>query len=236
MKPAAGRSDDEVVSGGEPAVLRNVRDFDGYVVWADAACHTLLGWSFEELSSVPYWELLHHEDQHRTVERVQLELLSGPGALCGLEARMLGRDGRYRWVRWDSRSLPHELVYSVGVELSNRAPTEPGSTVAAGSWDWDVAANTVAWSDGMFEIHGLQSGRTWSLEAAVELQHPDDQAPIMQALHWSLASGEPYVADHRVVRPGGDIRWLHSAGRVLVNGNGDPTRLRGITQDITDRA
>ena len=67
-------------------------------------CRSVLGWSVEELSSVPYWEFLHRDDQHPTVERTQQMLLSGPMRIVDLEVRMLCRDGTYRCTRWNSRS------------------------------------------------------------------------------------------------------------------------------------
>jgi PAS domain-containing protein len=87
----------------------------------------------------------------------------------------------------------------------------------------------------MFDIYGLTPGPPCSLETAVARIHVYDQAAVIQALHWSLASQEPYVADHRIVHPSGDIRWLHSAGRVIIDDHGDPERIRGITLDVTAR-
>jgi PAS domain-containing protein len=102
------------------------------------------------------------------VEDSQRMLLTGPGSLIGREVRMLSRDGTYRRVRWNARSVPQqERVYSVGVDIT-------------------------------------------------------DSEPI-------------YVADHRIVHPSDDIRWLHSARRVIIGDNGDPERMRGITQDVTAR-
>lgn len=217
-------------------VMRSVRDFDGYVVSASPSYCAMLGWSIKEMSSVPYWELLHPDDQHRTVERSQRMLLSGPGSIFDLEVRMLHRDGTYRWACWTVRSDPREeRVYSVGVEITDREPIETEKRVLVGFWDWHIPTNTVIWSDGMFEIYRLAPGPTCSLEEAVARLHVDDQLPVMRAIRWSLASEEPYVADHRIVHPNGDIRWIHSAGRVITGENGDPERMRGITQDVTSR-
>ena len=45
--------------------MRSVRDFEGYVVSASPSYCAMLGWSIKEMSSAPYWELLHPDDQHR---------------------------------------------------------------------------------------------------------------------------------------------------------------------------
>jgi PAS domain S-box-containing protein len=79
--------------------MTSVWDFDGYTVSINPIYQAVLGWSVEELSSVPYWELLHHDDQDRSVEARQRMLLSGPGRLRGHRIRMLRRDGTYRCIR-----------------------------------------------------------------------------------------------------------------------------------------
>lgn len=215
-------------------VVRTVRDFDGYVVSANPAYHAVLGWLIEELSSVPYWELLHPDDQDHTVEESQQGLLAGPGSLFDREVRMLSRDGTYRRVRWNAQSVPQqELVYSVGVDITGPEPIKTAKRVPVGSWDWHIPSDTTIWSEGMFEIYGLAPGPPCILETAVARIHVDDQAAVTRAIHRSLATDEPYITDHRIVRPSGDIRWLHSAGRVIKGDNGHPERMRGITQAIT---
>jgi len=59
---------DLVQSRSPSSVLTCVRDFDGYTVSINPAYQAVLAWSVEELSSVPYWELLHPDDQDRSVE------------------------------------------------------------------------------------------------------------------------------------------------------------------------
>lgn len=221
---------------GRLLVMRSVRDFDGYVVSANPAYQTVLGWSIEELSSVPYWELLHPDDQDHTVEDSEHVLLTGPGSLFGREIRMLSRGGTYRRVCWNARSAPQqERVYSVGVDITDSEPIETGKRALVGSWDWHIPTNTATWSEGMCDIYGFAPGPPCSQEAAIARIHVDDQAAVTRAIHRSLTSGDPYVADHRIVRPSGDICWLHSAGRVIIGDNGDPEWMRGITQDVTAR-
>ncbi|WP_214367449.1 PAS domain-containing protein [Pseudonocardia sp. H11422] len=86
-------------------VMEGVGDFDGYLVSVNPAFHAVLGWSVEELTSVPYWELLHPDDQHHSVEFVQEMLISGPGTPSDRQVRMLCRDGSYRWTRWSVSSV-----------------------------------------------------------------------------------------------------------------------------------
>jgi PAS domain S-box-containing protein len=216
-------------------VMEGVGDFDGYFVSVNPAFHRVLGWSVEELTSVPYWELLHPEDQHRSVEFVQEMLISGPGTLSDGQVRMLGRDGCYRWTRWSVSSVRQaERWYARGVDISTRVPVETGRRVRVGSWDWHVRTNTATWSDGMCEIYGLAPGPALSLETALARIHSDDRAVVERVVRAAVESTEPYVADHRIVHPRDGVRWLHSAGRVIAGDDGRPERIRGLTWDVTE--
>lgn len=227
---------DLVQSRSPSAVLTCVRDFDGYTVSINPAYQAVLGWSVEELSSVPYWELLHPDDQDRSVEVRQWMLLSGPGCVFGHKVRMLCGDGTYRCTQWDIRSnLEEQRMYLVGMDITDREPLVTDKRVLVGSWDWHIPANTATWSDGMFEIYGLPPGETGNLETALQRLYVDDQTAVERAIRRSLTTAEPYTADHRIVHPDGRICWLHSAGRVFLDKDGDPQRMRGLTWDVTER-
>jgi PAS domain-containing protein len=49
----------------------------------------------------------------------------------------------------------------------------------------------------------------------------------------ALESGEPFDFHERIVRPGGEVRILHSQGEVVHDTDGRPLRLFGVCQDVT---
>jgi PAS domain S-box-containing protein len=241
-EPAAPWSSDlpgppSAPDGPDPvAVLTCVHDFDGYAVAANHTLSSVLGWTAEELSSVPYWEFLHPDEQHPTVERIQQMLLGGPLRIGDLEVRMLCRDGSYRRIRWNSRSsVPTERMYSAGIPVTDRAATGIDDRVLVGSWDWFIRTDIARWSDGMFEIYGIRPGPLFGYATALDHLHPEDRPVVDRIIRRSIESGEPYAADHRIVLPDGTLRWLHSAGRVINGADGAPERMCGITVNITDR-
>ena len=87
----------------------------------------------------------------------------------------------------------------------------------------------------MFEIYGILPGGRCSYGIALSRVYPEDRSIVVRIIRRTVASGEPYLADHRIVLPSGDVRWLHSAGRVISGGDGTAERMRGITMEITDR-
>ena len=223
-------------AGGPLPTICAVRDFDGYTLSIDPGYEAELGWTLDELASVPFWELLHPDDQHRSVEVHQRMLLSGPGRMRGHPVRMLRRDGTYRPTRWDLRSATdEERVYLVAVMDPAPEPSPAEDRVLVGSWDWNLRTDTMTWSERMAGIWGVAPVAPCGVAQALLRVHPGDRAAVARAMRDSITSGDPYVVDHRIVRGDGALRWLHSAGRVFRGTDGDPERLRGLTFDVTGR-
>ncbi|HSK18088.1 MAG TPA: MASE1 domain-containing protein [Longimicrobiales bacterium] len=73
------------------------------------------------------------------------------------------------------------------------------------------------------------------LEQIVGRVHPSDLARVSKTLTWSIKNGGPLDMELRIIEPSGDIRWIHSMGRVVRDESGGPTRLIGLSADITAR-
>ena len=104
-----------------------------------------------------------------------------------------------------------------------------------GSWEWDIARNEVSWTARMHEIFGTDVDEPLSYERYRSLLAPEDRDVIGRHVEEAIATGTSYAVDHRVVRPDGDERFVHSRGRVVVDDDGKPVRICGVTQDVTAR-
>ncbi|HSL70917.1 MAG TPA: ATP-binding protein, partial [Longimicrobiales bacterium] len=103
-----------------------------------------------------------------------------------------------------------------------------------GSWEWDVAANRVTWSDELYRLYGLQPqefGATF--EAYLERVHPDDRERARSVVQAALHTGGQFAFEERIVRPDGSERVLESRGKAFLDGAGQPIRLVGVCRDIT---
>ena len=119
-------------------------------------------------------------------------------------------------------------------ESSARALAEAQALAHVGSWEWDVARDQVWWSDEMYRVYGLEPGQAEvTLGTFLEQVHPDDRERVRGAVDASLRTAQPFELDHRIVRPGGDVRTLHARGRVETDRNGRVTRMAGTGQDVT---
>ncbi len=105
-----------------------------------------------------------------------------------------------------------------------------------GRWELDLATQHLQWSDMVFEIFEVDPGTSVATyEAFLNVIHPDDREKVNQAYTESLANGEPYHIEHRLIMADGRIKWVNEACHTEFDEHGQPVRSVGIVQDITDR-
>lgn len=105
-----------------------------------------------------------------------------------------------------------------------------------GTWEWEIASNSVTWSPGLEAIHGLAAGTfPGTFEAFQRDIHPDDLPRVLDSINLALHGDEDHRTEYRIVLPDGTTRWVEGRGRLLRDQSGDPQRMIGICADITDR-
>jgi hypothetical protein len=105
-----------------------------------------------------------------------------------------------------------------------------------GNWRWDAASGALAWSDEIYRIFGYQPGEfSPSYERFIAALHPDDVARIKQSEHEAFSRGQRHSIDHRIVLPGGEVRWVHEEAIAMLDESGSAVSLAGTVQDITGR-
>jgi PAS domain S-box-containing protein len=104
-----------------------------------------------------------------------------------------------------------------------------------GSFEWNIASNVVTWSDELHRIYGLNPGQFGgTFEAFVERVHREDLELTKDVVFEAFRNPGPFVYDHRVVRPDGTVRTLHTRGDVITDEHGKPIRMAGSCWDVTD--
>ena len=99
--------------------------------------------------------------------------------------------------------------------------------------------STGAWtaSDILREILGVGPEDDLSFERWRDLIHPEDREIVDACFSdKALRKGQQFEVEHRIIRQADRaVRWVHGRGRVERDENGNPVKLRGIIQDITER-
>jgi PAS domain S-box-containing protein len=105
-----------------------------------------------------------------------------------------------------------------------------------GYWVWDLQTNRLIWSDETYRIFGLtpQEGPI-DLDKVREMIHPDDREMVFRTAENAANSGTRADCEHRLFRPNGEMRVVHSLGDLKKDSSGRPHQIFGTTQDITER-
>jgi PAS domain S-box-containing protein len=101
-----------------------------------------------------------------------------------------------------------------------------------GAWEWQLASGQMTWSTDPEALFGFPAGSLGADRRLARALHPEDKPPTERALAAALATGT-YEAEYRAVRPDGSIVWLTDRGQVVVDADGRPERMVGISRDVT---
>ncbi|MFN2453212.1 MAG: PAS domain S-box protein [Pyrinomonadaceae bacterium] len=105
-----------------------------------------------------------------------------------------------------------------------------------GNWEWDIAANKVTWSDEEYRIFGLEPQEfVATYEAYLNCVHPDDRESVADIIGKAMQDKKYPDFDHRIIRPDGEVRVIHASGKITLDESGNPTKMLGTIQDITER-
>jgi PAS domain S-box-containing protein len=102
-----------------------------------------------------------------------------------------------------------------------------------GIWIRDLARNEIWASDKWRKLFGFAPSERLELGAILQRLHPDDREGFRQTVGAAVAGEGRYEAEFRVMLPNGGIRWISSHGRVELDANGQPVRIRGASRDVT---
>jgi PAS domain S-box-containing protein len=175
------------------------------------------------------------------------------GEKLRFETTILRGDGQIRYI--DAAFSPlldsnGAVTHIVGIGLDHTARKHAQEALArsearlaeaqrvahVGSWEWQVATNVVIWSDELYRIYAV-TREEWdgSYEGFLARVHPDDLDHTRAVVTHALQNVTPFIYDHRIIRPDGRIRMLHTRGDVVTDGQGKAERLVGCCWDVTDR-
>ena len=228
-----------------------VRKLDGTVTFWSRGAEALYGWSRDEAIGQVTHALLGTK-LPRPLTEIIAEV-QRQGRWSG-ELVHHSRDGRevvvqsFWLARRDAKGQIAELLES-NVDITERKHAEAeltrissllteGQQIAhVGSFEYMVETKTTVWSEEEFRIYGLdpQGPSPAYEEMLAKCYLPEDAALLNDAFSKALSTGGVYELEHRIIRPGGEIRWVHDRARPHFDAAGKLIRYVGATLDITDR-
>ena len=138
---------------------------------------------------------------------------------------VLRRSGRNRRLAEEASRLNQERFESVAL-----AATEA-------IWDWNLATNTIWWSDGLQKLFGYRpEDVSTKVEWWLERLHPEDKDRVIRAIRRVTDSGgHTWSGYYRFRRKDGSYAAVMDHGYILHDATGKPTRVVGGIRDISER-
>ncbi len=232
-------------------------DSDGIVRYISPSVETILGYKPEEMQNRHPAEFIHPDDLEQKGHLFS-ELLKQPGGTVKIEWRKKHRNGEWTWVEGISRNLLENPAVRAIVthcrdisehvrakallaktkeelERNSRGLREAQAIAKVGSWEGDHLTRETRWSEETFKIFGLQKDEIVpSLEAYMSFVHPDDIRRVNNIVAITKRMHSDCSFQCRITRKDGEERFIYTDCRYELDIDGEPLRLFGIIQDITE--
>jgi len=121
------------------------------------------------------------------------------------------------------------------LKLSERRLAEAQMVAHIGSWERDLRTNQVTWTDELYRLFGLQSHQgKISYQKFLDFVLPQDADRIRTLADETIRERRHFDCDYRIALPDGSVRVLNDRGSVVLDEEGEPIRLVGTAQDVTE--
>lgn len=191
---------------------------------------------------------VHPEDLNRWES--QWQSASGAAQPWELELRLRRADGAYRWFlcraapladasgnvsAWcgtntdiDDRRRAETVLHAIEINYSEFIRAFPGLIVTM-----DMSGRVELFSSEILDYFGKTAKelRSWSTMDAV---HPDDLPRVVDAFAESVATGKPYLIEHRCRRADGAYRWFQVRALAMRDEHDEITGWYVVLTDIDD--
>jgi diguanylate cyclase (GGDEF)-like protein/PAS domain S-box-containing protein len=135
----------------------------------------------------------------------------------------------------EEKLVDHEQLFAQ-VHSSEAAMAEAQRLGKTGSWVHDLKTNIFAMSPEAYRITGVNPANlSPDFDLILARIHPDDQAMVRERAGRSRGGSESPGIEFRMIMDDGEIKYLHSTPRTILDDSGQAVRVIGAVQDITAR-
>ncbi|KAB8319738.1 GAF domain-containing protein [Tolypothrix campylonemoides VB511288] len=187
----------------------------------------------------------HRQDYIALIQRV----FQGESGV--LEFEIVGLKGTRRWLETHAvplRDSEREIIALLAVtrDITERKRTEASlreseqrlklalHTAKLGSWELDLKTGELSSSNEGKANFGLPAEAEFSY-TAYEHIHPGDRAYVQESVQQALEQRKDYEAEYRIIWSDDSVHWVLARGTGIYDADGNPTRMIGVTLDITER-
>lgn len=229
-----------------------ITDIDRRIQWINAAFTMVTEYTFNEAVGKRPEDFLYGEETDMEAVRKLLEN-KRVGRTFDTELLIYTKSGRKVWVTMQAQPQFDNKgkvtgYFAIGIDSTERRKSEEqivhnqrllqqAERIAGlGSWETNLKTGETIWSDEMYHIYGRDKNLSNpGIEQQVVFIHPDDSEYVLNNIRNTVGGNGDFDLEHRILRPDGTIRIIHSQGQLLKNHLGEPEKLVGIVHDITNQ-
>jgi diguanylate cyclase (GGDEF)-like protein/PAS domain S-box-containing protein len=134
------------------------------------------------------------------------------------------------------RHLIRESRNLYRVQHSKASLSNAQRIARVGSWEWNTETNEMEWSDEVFRILGVDPGTVEvGYDCFLFRVHPGDREFVEERIRQSLLMSVAFSVEHRMLRPDGDVRFVHQQGEFVTDDRRPGAWVSGTIQDVTEQ-
>jgi len=175
------------------------------------------------------------QDEHYIrYENLPLETRSGRRVNVEFVSNVYGVNGK-AVIQCNIRDITTRKQTEAALRLSEEKLKQAQLVAGMGIFDFELKSGKVTWSPRMLEIFGLPPDTPEAeYQDTTRFTYPEDLSLVEEQSALRLA-GRPIHLDHRIIRPGGEVRWVEISGEAVFDNAGRQVRYLGVCRDITER-
>jgi diguanylate cyclase (GGDEF)-like protein/PAS domain S-box-containing protein len=170
----------------------------------------------------------------RTIHTSRLRKDGLPVHVSLTVAPLLAPDGSLLGVSTVARDITEQTRAHELLLKSERQLDDAQALAHVGSWELDLSQRRAVLSAELCRILGQPPGFAPTLEEFAACVYVDDRDSVLAGLR---AAGEGHAgeSEYRIVRPSGEIRYIHARQTPRLDITGRVTHLFAAVQDVTER-
>ncbi len=136
-----------------------------------------------------------------------------------------------------NRDITERKLQEAALHESETMLKQSQRVAVLGHYVFDVANGSWTSSEVLDEIFGIDAAYTRNVEGWLGIVHPEQRDEMDAYLRdHVLKERNSFDREYRIVRiSGGAVRWVHGLGNLEFDTEGEPARMFGVIQDITER-